>query len=219
MNIFQFVWQPYLQYGDELADYIDDKDRSLFRSCTAMIFFWIAERHNPDRVMKQFWLRQIVPLPFNIPYERDERQSNMAIDYNVRMREIIAARNARETSVLVASGDDSRGRHSKKYLQWYRQITRLRVGRPDDKTLPSFPHISQTRLSVNPHSPTVHADPTQHASDQVSLQVMSNCESWFLPFYGLFLTMKFDSFCHRFKDFLTALLHRVTVWMVDHRKH
>lgn len=55
--------------------------------------------------------------------------------------------------------------------------------------------------------------------DQVSLQVMSNCESWFPPFYGLFLTMKFDSFCHRFKDFLTTLLHRVTMWMVDHRKH
>ncbi|RWR73043.1 serine/threonine-protein phosphatase 7 long form [Cinnamomum micranthum f. kanehirae] len=68
-DVDSFDWQPYDQYGDELAACVNEVDRSLFRSVVSMINYMIVERHNVDRVLKQFGLKQHVP-PFHPTVDR-----------------------------------------------------------------------------------------------------------------------------------------------------
>ena len=70
----QFNWLPYADY-ENIQDYIDDADEPLFQSNTALISFWIVKRHNPERVMKQFCLQQVVPPHFQRPFPPNEMVS------------------------------------------------------------------------------------------------------------------------------------------------
>lgn len=69
----QFKWRTYRKFAGVLAREILQIDRQLFFTCAPMIYYWIAERHPTQRVMKQFDLAQAVPLEFVSPYERIDR--------------------------------------------------------------------------------------------------------------------------------------------------
>ena len=125
----QFIWLPYRDY-ENITDYIDDSDVPLFRSNTVLISYWIVERHNPERVMKQFGLEQIVPPRFQRPFPRTE-----IIPKGENKREKIRAVyfglwNKRMDSITYGEEGDA-GPHNDGYLKWYRSITRNRIGRPD----------------------------------------------------------------------------------------
>ena len=95
-----------------------------------MLFYLIVEPHNADRVMKQFGWRQILPPPLHPTPWRDEKSSNVTIDYRVKLQQQVQAWENRVSSVIDGEYDDLVGRHSDEYFAWYHRITRLRVGRP-----------------------------------------------------------------------------------------
>ena len=64
---------PYEDVIDKLAEVVPKGERHLFTSSTALIFYWIIERHNSERVMKQFGLRQLLPVLLRMPFERVEK--------------------------------------------------------------------------------------------------------------------------------------------------
>ncbi|XXG76823.1 hypothetical protein AAC387_Pa08g1101 [Persea americana] len=72
-DVDSFDWQPYDRYSDELVDCVNEGDRSLFRSAVTMVNYMVIERHNVDRVLKQFGLKQHVPPPFSSKCEGGEK--------------------------------------------------------------------------------------------------------------------------------------------------
>ncbi|RWR85250.1 serine/threonine-protein phosphatase 7 long form [Cinnamomum micranthum f. kanehirae] len=80
-DVDSFDWQPYDQYDDELAACVNEVDRFLFRSAVSMINYMVVERHNVDRVLKQFGLNQHVPPPFHPIVRVEKKLSKRAINY------------------------------------------------------------------------------------------------------------------------------------------
>lgn len=87
------------------------------------------ERHTSNRVMKQFSLQQIVPPPFYGAFNREDRVLKATVDYSKKMKEGIKEWNGRKKSVLKGEVEVDSNRHSEEYFQWYRGITKLRIGR------------------------------------------------------------------------------------------
>lgn len=86
------------------------------------------ERHTSNRVMKQFSLQQIVPPPFYGAFNREDRVLKATVDYSKKMKEGIKEWNGRKKSVLKGEVEVDSNRHSEEYFQWYRGITKLRIG-------------------------------------------------------------------------------------------
>lgn len=126
----QFNWQPYAGYGKNFLQHIPKVDRDLFSSSTILIFYWIVERHNTCRVMKQFGFKQVVPPPFNMPFLRHERVERITINYSKIEDGIEALWQGRRNMVLHGEKCPS-SEHSDEYLVWYGFNTIIHVGRRD----------------------------------------------------------------------------------------
>ena len=62
----EVTWQPYAEYLDEEKEYTTpqmDHDKPLWLAKVPLIHFWMVEWHLPDRVMRQFGLRQTISPP------------------------------------------------------------------------------------------------------------------------------------------------------------
>eukprot|EP00268_Persea_americana_P024625 TRINITY_DN24066_c1_g1_i1.p1 TRINITY_DN24066_c1_g1~~TRINITY_DN24066_c1_g1_i1.p1 ORF type:complete len:125 (+),score=5.32 TRINITY_DN24066_c1_g1_i1:576-950(+) len=73
LTVDAFTWQPYFDYDKKFQMSVPKGDCDLFSSSTILVWYWIVERHNTWRVMKQFGLKQLVPPTFSVPYVRRER--------------------------------------------------------------------------------------------------------------------------------------------------
>ena len=87
----QFIWQPYSRYKKKFHSKLSKVGRSLIVSSTVLVFYWIVEQHNTWRVMKQFGLKQLVPLPFTMPILRRERTFRAIVNYNKKMAEEVTS--------------------------------------------------------------------------------------------------------------------------------
>ncbi|RWR76248.1 serine/threonine-protein phosphatase 7 long form [Cinnamomum micranthum f. kanehirae] len=154
MEVDAFNWIPYRNY-ENIHDYIDNADVPLFRSNTALISFWIVERHCPQRVMKQFCLHQVVPPIFQRPFPRNEM---IPIGDNKRekIRSIYTGVwNTRMDAITYGEEGDA-GPHTDAYFQWYRGITRLRIGRPTSGSGHNLSSVqSQSAKGDSANSPAV----------------------------------------------------------------
>ncbi|RWR73353.1 serine/threonine-protein phosphatase 7 long form [Cinnamomum micranthum f. kanehirae] len=94
--------------------------------------------------MKQFGWRQILPPPLHsIPW-RDEKSSNVTVDYRVKSKQQVEAWQNRLSLVIDGQYDELVGRHPDEYFAWYHRITRLRVGRPPQgRRNPLYEHAAQ----------------------------------------------------------------------------
>lgn len=136
----QFNWLSYRDY-ENISEYIDDTDVPLFLSNTALISYWVVGRHCLERVMKQFGLKQIVlprflkSFPRNemVPIRENRREKLRAIYVGVWNKRVDAITFGEE-------GDD--GPHTDAYFQWYRQVTRPRIGRPTSGHSPNLKSVS-----------------------------------------------------------------------------
>lgn len=106
----------------------------------------IVERHNVDRVLKQFGLNQHVPPPFHPIVRVEKKLSKRAINYERKYAQPIEDWNNRAMYVVNAEKDEVSGCHRDEYLQWYRRITRNRIGRPLERV--HLDHDSSTQHKV-----------------------------------------------------------------------
>ncbi|KAL0385779.1 UNVERIFIED_CONTAM: hypothetical protein Sradi_2972200 [Sesamum radiatum] len=63
-----FIWQPYDMDSDRIMAYAADFTPELWRSTCPLIFYAIVEIHHPERVLRQFGMRQNIP---EMPDSRD----------------------------------------------------------------------------------------------------------------------------------------------------
>ncbi|KAL0404939.1 UNVERIFIED_CONTAM: Serine/threonine-protein phosphatase 7 long form [Sesamum radiatum] len=87
MDQVQFIWQPYDMDSDRIMAYAADFTPELWRSTCPLIFYAIVEIHHPERVLRQFGMRQNIP---EMPDSRDmtlhqiSRKARTGTDWGVQ---------------------------------------------------------------------------------------------------------------------------------------
>ncbi|KAL0435715.1 UNVERIFIED_CONTAM: Serine/threonine-protein phosphatase 7 long form [Sesamum radiatum] len=83
----QFIWQPHDMDSDRIMAYAADFTLELWRSTCPLIFYAIVEIHHPERVLRQFGMRQNIP---EMPDSRDmtlhqiSRKARTGTDWGVQ---------------------------------------------------------------------------------------------------------------------------------------
>lgn len=156
ISFTQFDWQPYKRLGKAFLKRVPKEDRYLFTCSAPLIFFWVLERHNTGRVMKQFGLRQVVPPPFVAAFPRVERIEKVVTNYIIVHSAEIELWEKRYNSVLHGK-KSSNMEHTGEYMAWYSLNTIMYIGRPrqDDSPKAAVPEetgehepiVTQKRVS------------------------------------------------------------------------
>ncbi|KAM5584603.1 protein MAIN-LIKE 2-like [Rosa sericea] len=127
-------WLPYrdLDYSPEMEDF---KESLILRASeTVLICFDKAERHLPDRCLRQFGMLQ--PIPKDVQrWERKIRFSDQGLDVT---KETILQLKGKNQAELKEWMDrrlhiikDEESVDESMYMEWYERITRKFVGRPE----------------------------------------------------------------------------------------
>lgn len=97
----------------------------LGRAKTMLICFDKAERHLPNRCLRQYGMLQAIPE--DVPrWERKSRGVDGGVDLSAKME--VELNEWRDRGLQIVDGDDSVDENE--YMQWYLKITRRFVGRP-----------------------------------------------------------------------------------------
>lgn len=91
-----------------------------------LICFDKAERHHPDRCLRQFGMHQTVPEEVQ-KWERKTRGVDGGVDLSAKMGRELSVWAGRHTHIAEAEEDDL---DEGEYISWYSNITRRFVGRP-----------------------------------------------------------------------------------------
>ncbi|KAL0312775.1 UNVERIFIED_CONTAM: Serine/threonine-protein phosphatase 7 long form [Sesamum radiatum] len=127
LQLLQFIWQPYDMDSDRIMAYAADFTPELWRSACPLIFYAIVEIHHPERVLRQFGMRQNIP---EMPDSRDmtlhqiSRKARTGTDWGVQ--HILHIRRwQRRRDTIVNRPPISNERHTERgYWEWYNNITR-----------------------------------------------------------------------------------------------
>ncbi|KAL0367143.1 UNVERIFIED_CONTAM: hypothetical protein Sradi_3604400 [Sesamum radiatum] len=122
-----FIWQLYDMNSDRIMEYAADFTPKLWRSACPLIFYAIVEIHHPERVFRQFGMRQIFP---EMPDSRDmtlhqiSHKAHTSTDWGVQ-HILHISRWQRRRDTIVNRPSISNKRHTKcGYWEWYNNITR-----------------------------------------------------------------------------------------------
>lgn len=97
----------------------------LGRLKTMLICFDKAERHLPDRCLRQYGMPQ--PIPKEVQqWERKSRGVDGGVDLSVKMESELLEWSERRLHIV----EEEKGVYETEYMQWYLNITRKFVGRP-----------------------------------------------------------------------------------------
>ncbi|KAK4353582.1 hypothetical protein RND71_025776 [Anisodus tanguticus] len=118
-------WCPYSNISHTVIP--DHILRSLIlgRSKTMLICYDKAERHLPDRCLRQFGMHQTVPEEVQ-KWERKSRGVDGGVDLSAKMESELNEWSNRHLYIVEAEEDVEES----EYMQWYLRITRKLVGRP-----------------------------------------------------------------------------------------
>uniref|UniRef100_M1CP41 Serine/threonine-protein phosphatase 7 long form homolog n=1 Tax=Solanum tuberosum TaxID=4113 RepID=M1CP41_SOLTU len=128
----QFIWEP---YSDELIESLPDYcriGRDIWR-VRAPIFCWdVVEVHLPDRVMRQFGLKQMIPTPFlfDSTHFHHDRRGRPNTNWELEHAQWLPFWNQRLQYICEAPINREPLRYDDPYLIWFRRITRLVIGNP-----------------------------------------------------------------------------------------
>ncbi|KAL1548736.1 protein MAIN-LIKE 2-like isoform X1 [Salvia divinorum] len=118
-------WCPYANISHTVIPESILNQLILGRSKTMLICFDKAERHLPDRCLRQFGMHQTVPEEVQ-HWERKTRGVDGGVDLSGRMEAELDEWANRRFHIVEAEDDLDEG----EYANWYSRITRRLVGRP-----------------------------------------------------------------------------------------
>ncbi|XP_015167276.1 serine/threonine-protein phosphatase 7 long form homolog [Solanum tuberosum] len=147
----QFIWEP---YSDELIESLPDYcriGRDIWR-VRAPIFCWdVVEVHLPDRVMRQFGLKQMIPTPFlfDSTHFHHDRRGRPNTNWELEHAQWLPFWNQRLQYICEAPINREPLRYDDPYLIWFRRITRLVIGimlsKPGEMTSRPIGHQNQEK--------------------------------------------------------------------------
>ncbi|XP_057479782.1 serine/threonine-protein phosphatase 7 long form homolog [Actinidia eriantha] len=129
----------------ELPDYrrvVSD----IWVSRSPLVCFEVIEWHLPDRVCRQFGLRQVVPVTTNTSpaLHAIDMRGRAHTDWTQFHREHIDRWHHRREYLLVGVIDVAAMRYDDPYMIWYRRITRTLVGNPAHRPTSGYVKIGST---------------------------------------------------------------------------
>ncbi|KAJ8763014.1 hypothetical protein K2173_023219 [Erythroxylum novogranatense] len=132
---YDVEWLPYQNLNGTLLPESVRNSLILGRSQTMLICFDKAERHLPDRCLRQQNMLQGIPEDVQ-QWERKSRGVDSGIDLSEKMVSELNEWSARRLHILQGGS----GVDESEYMYWYLRITRKFVGRP----VSPLPHIQRT---------------------------------------------------------------------------
>lgn len=140
----QVDWCPYSNISHTVVPENILNTLILGRSKTMLICFDKAERHLPDRVLRQFGMNQTIPQEVQ-RWERKSRGVDGGVDLSAKMESELNEWSNCHLHVVEAEEYVKESA----YMQWYWNITRRLVGRP-------IPISSEFQRMVNLHAILLH---------------------------------------------------------------
>ncbi|GFZ19033.1 hypothetical protein Acr_27g0007720 [Actinidia rufa] len=141
----EFTWRPYDAIMHELPDYCR-VGSDIWVSRSPLVCFEVVEWHLPNRVCRQFGLRQVVPEAPNtsLVLHGIDMRGRARTDWTQFHREHIDRWHHRLEYLVVWVIDDTAMRYDDPYLVWYRRITRTLVGNPAHRPTSGYVEIGST---------------------------------------------------------------------------
>ncbi|XP_031266286.1 serine/threonine-protein phosphatase 7 long form homolog isoform X2 [Pistacia vera] len=122
----QMIWQPYT--SELLVSPIDVcvTDQHVWRTIAPLICFDIVEWHCPDRVLRQFGLKQGIPMQCDteVRIHAIDRRGRHHCNWKAYHQQYIKLWASREKSIVTAEPEESTMDYHDPYMKWYRNITR-----------------------------------------------------------------------------------------------
>ena len=101
----------------------------MWRSKVPLICFWLVKFHLPDRVLRQFGLKQEQPEDADTNRDLHKIDARSKVDKNWRVEHAVHIQKWNNRSEYVCHGErieEVMSRHHP-YMVWYRRITRLYI--------------------------------------------------------------------------------------------
>ncbi|GFZ19793.1 hypothetical protein Acr_28g0004980 [Actinidia rufa] len=168
-TIIVFTWRPYNAIMHELPDYCR-VGSDIWVSRSPLVCFEVVEWHLPDRVCRQFGLRQVVPeAPNTSPALHGiDMRGRARTDWTQFHREHIDRWHHRLEYLVVGVIDDTAMHYDDPYMVWYRRITRTLVGNPAHRPTSGYVEIGSTIEIATRYIAVIHdrIDRAIYAYDQ-----------------------------------------------------
>ncbi|XP_050383992.1 protein MAIN-LIKE 2-like isoform X2 [Argentina anserina] len=137
LQYYDVRWYPYRDLESTTIPEDINSSRILRTSKTMLICFGKAERHLPDRCLRQFGMLQPIP-EHPQKWERKIPALDQGLDFSNEMEVELNGKNEKIRSEIrewLERGfyivEDEEGVDESEYLEWYKKITRRYVGRPE----------------------------------------------------------------------------------------
>ncbi|KAK9269837.1 hypothetical protein L1049_025410 [Liquidambar formosana] len=127
-----YIWQPYSEEMiASLPKYCRD-GMEIWRTRSPLICFEVVEWHFPERVLRQFGIRQQVPdmCDTESTLHRIDRRGHSGKNWLHEHKSYIQMWEERRGRIVDGDVSDKHMRYDDPYMVWYRSITRLLIGNP-----------------------------------------------------------------------------------------
>ncbi|KAL0404267.1 UNVERIFIED_CONTAM: Serine/threonine-protein phosphatase 7 long form [Sesamum radiatum] len=196
MQSDQFIWQPYDLDSDVIMAYAADFNPQLWRSSCPLIFYAIVEMHRPERVLRQFGMRQNIPEAIDtrdMSLHQISRKNRTGTDWNLQHIQYISRWQRRYDTVVQRPPISNRRDTERGYWEWYNNITRHFVS-------------SSTNRRVESGYQPGNAPMLQVVTDEVHA-LDAICQSTHLPLTNEECRQLVDRFAHGIQIIKEALPH------------
>ncbi|KAL0403620.1 UNVERIFIED_CONTAM: protein MAINTENANCE OF MERISTEMS [Sesamum radiatum] len=132
LQLLQFIWQPYDLDSDVIMAYAADFNPQLWRSSCPLIFYAIVEMHHPERVLRQFGMRQNIPEAIDtrdMSLHQISRKNRTGTDWNLQHIQYISRWQRRYDTVVQRPPISNRRDTERGYWEWQRRSSsRMSIG-------------------------------------------------------------------------------------------
>lgn len=127
-----FIWQPYTTDVERLLPPYCLIGRGLWRVRCPLICFEVVEWHYPDRVLRQFGIRQHIPSQLPEPSDSLHAMSRMRdrVDWSTEYMVYIQLWTDRKSLIVVGEETPDWVECTVSYMTWYRSVTRRYIFNP-----------------------------------------------------------------------------------------
>ncbi|KAK9093915.1 hypothetical protein Scep_025384 [Stephania cephalantha] len=122
----EVIWEPYPEAVIMDLPAYCTSDRAIWRTKAPLIFFCVVEMYHPDRVMRQFGLKQMIPplQSTNIQLHKIDLRGKTDKDWSAEHSAFVFMWNERASNIANDESLEEPMDFYDPYMIWYRRITR-----------------------------------------------------------------------------------------------
>ncbi|KAJ7967944.1 serine/threonine-protein phosphatase 7 long form-like [Quillaja saponaria] len=144
----QMIWQPYTPERVASLPDVCLRDQHVWRTIAPLICYDAIEWHRPDRVLRQFGLRQGIPMDCDteVKLHAIDRRGRHHYNWKLYHGRYIQLWEARDETIATGEPTEHPMHYHDPYMKWYRSITRRMI----------TPLTQRPHMRFQPSSGTTH---------------------------------------------------------------